>query len=474
MGLTFAEILAATGACTSAPADGYCQTVCTDSRKLVPGCLFVALVGPNHDGHQFVAEALQRGAAAALLQRLSAGVPPSRAFLVPDTLRALGDLASFTRQHSAARVIAITGSNGKTTTKEMIASVCRCASFPPARTAVLQTPANENNLIGVPLTLLRLTEHDAVAVIEMGMNALGEIARLTEIADPDVGVITNVGPAHLEGLGSVAGVAAAKGELFAGMRRDATIAVNAEDPWVSRLAGAFPGRLVKFGRGCEIEAGAVRDFGLDGIGFDLCVNGRRANVRLRMCGFHNVTNALAAAAVAHALGLDLDTIRAGLEAAQAPKMRMEVFRLANGVTVVNDGYNANPASVEAALRTSAHQVGRLLAVLGEMRELGAQSGALHQKIGKLAATSGAAVLIAVGSHAEDQAAGALEGGMATTAVRVCADPAAAAAAVIELWQSGDVVLLKGSRGADDEEAVRRCGSRMAEVARLLKEAGGVP
>jgi UDP-N-acetylmuramoyl-tripeptide--D-alanyl-D-alanine ligase len=473
MGWMFTEILAATGARTSGSVDGYCQTVCTDSRKLMPGCLFIALVGPNHDGHEFVAEALQCGAEAALVQRLPAGVPPSRAFVVPDSLRALGALAAFTRRRHAARVIAITGSNGKTTTKEMIASVCCRAPFPALRAGVLKTLANENNLIGVPLTLLRLSGEDAVAVIEMGMNASGEITRLTEIADPDVGVITNVGPAHLEGLGSVAGVAAAKGELFAGMRRDATIAVNAEDEWVSRLAGRFPGRQVKFGRGCEVEATAVRDFSLDGIAFDLCVNGCRANVRLRMCGLHNVTNALAAAAVAHALGLDLDTIRAGLAAAEAPQMRMEVVRLANGVAVVNDGYNANPASVEAALQTSARQAGRLLAVLGEMRELGAQSAALHRAVGKLAATCGAAVLIAVGSHAEDQAAGALEAGMDTTAVRVCADPAAAAAAVIDLWQPGDVVLLKGSRGADTEAAVRRCGSRMAEVARLLREAGGV-
>jgi UDP-N-acetylmuramoyl-tripeptide--D-alanyl-D-alanine ligase len=472
MGWTFTEILKSTGARTCGLVDGYCETVCTDSRKLLPGCLFVALVGPNHDGHEFVAEALKCGAEAALVQRLPEGVAPSRAFIVPDSMRALGDLAAFTRRHHTARLVAITGSNGKTTTKEMIASVCRCAPFPSPRAGVLKTLANENNLIGVPLTLLRLTGDDAVAVIEMGMNASGEIARLTEIADPDVGVITNVGPAHLEGLGSVAGVAAAKGELFAGMRRDATIAVNAEDEWVSRLARDFPGRQVEFGCGCEVEATAVRDFGLDGIAFDLSVNGRKANVRLRMCGLHNVTNALAAAAVAHALGLDLEAIRAGLAAVEAPKMRMEVFRLANGVTVVNDGYNANPASVEAALRTSAGQPGRLVAVLGEMRELGAQSTALHRAVGRLAATSGAAVLIAVGPHAEHQAVGAREGGMGPAAVHVCEDPAAAAAAVTALWQPGDVVLLKGSRGADTEEAVRRCGSRMAEVARLLKEAGG--
>jgi len=305
----------------------------------------------------------------------------------------------------------------------------------------------------------------------MGMNAPGEIARLTEIADPDVGVVTNVGAAHLEGLGSVAGVAAAKGELFAGMRRDATIVVNTEDEWVVRVAGAFGGRRVEFGPGCEVAATAVRDFGFDGLGFELEVAGRKATVRLRMCGRHNVSNALAAAATAHALGIDFETVCRGLAEAGAPGMRMEVTRLGNGVTVVNDGYNANPASMEAALRAAARQPGRLIAVLGEMRELGVQGPALHRAIGRLAAELGCAAVGAVGDGADEIAAGAHDGGIDAAQVLVRGDPATVAVAVIGLWQSGDVVLLKGSRGADTEEAVRRSGSRMAEVARLLQEAG---
>jgi len=472
MGWTLREIVEATGARASGPDGRFCEAVCTDSRRLTPGCLFVALHGPSHDGHDFVSAALQRGAAAALVERVPEDLAASQLLLVPDTLRALGDLAAFTRQRHAVRLIAVTGSNGKTTTKEMIASICCRGSFAPPRTEVLKTSANENNLIGVPLTLLRLAEDHALAVVEMGMNAPGEIARLTEIADPDVGLVTNVGPAHLEGLGSVAGVAAAKGELFAGMRHDAAIAVNCEDEWVVRIARAFPGRRVEFGRGREVEATAVRDFNLDGVAFELSVGGRTGSVRLRMCGLHNVSNALAAAAATHALGLDADVIRAGLADVEPPPMRMQLLRLANGVTVVNDGYNANPASMEAALHAAARQPGRLVAVLSEMRELGHQSAALHRAVGKVAATSGAAVLVAVGPRAEDLAAGAREAGMERSAVYVCGDPAGAAVVVTALWRAGDVVLLKGSRGPETEEAVRRRGSRMAEVARLLEEAGG--
>lgn len=472
MGWTLAEIAAVVGARSAELPDVYCETVCTDSRRLSPRCLFVALVGPKHDGHQFVAEALNGGAAAAVVERPLPGVAATCLLVVDDTLRALGDLAAYTRRRYPVRVVAITGSNGKTTTKEMIAGICRCASFPPPRTSVLSTLGNENNLVGVPLTLLRLSGEEAVAVIEMGMSARGEIARLTEIADPDVGVITNVGPAHLEGLGSVEGVAAAKGELFAGMRADGTIVINNEDEWVKRVAQAFSGRRVCFGRGCEVEATAVRDFGLDGIVFDLSVDGRKGSVRLRLCGAHNVSNALAAAAAAHALGLDVDTICRGLAAAEAPKMRMQVLRLANGVTLVNDGYNANPHSVEAALRASTRHASRLIAVLGEMRELGAESAALHRQIGKLARVYGVAALVAVGEHAEDQLEGARAAGMSPADVYLCEDYFAAAAVVTRLWRRGDVVLLKGSRGPDSEESVRRYGSRMAAIARLLEEAGG--
>jgi UDP-N-acetylmuramoyl-tripeptide--D-alanyl-D-alanine ligase len=471
---TIAEVVGATGARTNASPLLTFDGVTIDSRRVSPQCLFVALQGQHHDGHSFAHQALERGAAAVLVREIPSGVPKDRALVVPDPLRALGDLAAYTRRRSGLKVFAVTGSNGKTTTKEMVASICERADFPAPRSGLLKTAGNENNLIGLPLTLLRMTGEEAVAVLEMGMNAPGEIDRLTEIACPDIGVITNVGPAHLEGLGSVEGVARAKGELFARMRAEATIVVNMEDEWVPKLAAPFPGRRIEFGFGREVEAQAVRDFGLDGVAFDLHVVDRAETVRLRMPGLHNVSNALAAAAAAHGLGVAIDVIAAGLCAAKAPAMRMQVVRFANGTTVLNDGYNANPASMAAALQTLAAFGSHGIAVLGEMRELGRDSEKLHRQMGVLAARSGIRALVALGPTpaTSEMARGAREAGMEIGAIHVCAEPSEVAKIVTEIWRSGDVILLKGSRGADTEKAVQSSGSRMGEVVRLLEEAGG--
>jgi len=501
------EIVTATAAAGDAAevARMECETVCTDSRRAGPGSLFIALRGERHDAHAFLAEALRGGAAALLVERVPDDIDRRRALVVRDTLRGLGDLAAYTRVRWGGPVVAITGSNGKTTTKEMVAAICETAlregskdargrgfkqstrnkrlldlSHPRTLTpSLLKTHANENNLIGLPLTLLRLTGDEAVAVLEMGMNAPGEIARMTEIATPDVGLITNVGPAHLEGLGSVAGVAAAKGELVAGLRSDATFAFNRDDEWVVRVARDFRGRRIEFGNGGEVAASAIDDRGADGIAFTLQVGAVAERVVLRMPGRHNVQNALGAAAVAHALGIAPAAIAAGLAAADAPKMRLQVSRLANGVTVINDAYNANPASTMAAIDTLAHMPGRSIAVLGEMRELGAESAALHRQVGAHAAARGVHWLLVVGPQADDIAAGAHEWKKASSSaaaaaldVSICADAASAAALIMQRWQSGDTVLIKGSRGPDDEEGVRRYGARMAEVAARLEVAGG--
>lgn len=442
-------------------------SVCTDSRRLAHGCLFVALRGATFDGHAFAAAALAQGAAAVLVDHRPAGVDADRALVVPDTLRALGDLAAFTRRRWGGRVAAITGSNGKTTTKELLAAICEQAW--PGR--VLKTRGNENNLVGLPLTVFRLSGGEAAAVLEMGMNAFGEIARLTEIAAPDVGVITNVGPAHLEGVGSLDGVQRAKGELFAGMPAQGTIAVNMDDPRVVAAAAAFAGRRVEFGAGRAVRAEAIDDRGVDGVAFRLHVDAAAAAVRLRAAGRHNVANALGAAAAAHALGIDLAAIAAGLAAAEPPKMRMQVVRLGNGVTVINDAYNANPGSTMAALDAVGRLPGRAVAALGEMRELGAESAALHAAVGAHAVAAGVAWVLAVGPGAEPIAEGARRAGAA--AVDVCADAAAAAALLAARWQAGDTILVKGSRGGDAEPGVRRYGARMAEVvARLEAVAGG--
>ncbi len=440
--------------------------VCTDSRRVSDGCLFVALRGPNHDAHDYVAQAFAGGAAGALVERVPDGVDPARCFLVGDCLRALGDLAHWSREaNPQLRVVAITGSNGKTTTKEMVAAICELATG-GAADAVLKTAGNQNNLIGLPLTLLRMRGSESIAVLEMGMNQRGEIARLAEIARPDFGVITNVGAAHLEGLGSIEGVAAAKGELFAGMQDTTTIAVNADDARVVALAERFSGAKVTFGSGAEVRADGIADKGIDGIDLRLHIGDSSAALRLHFSGLHNVHNALAAAALGHAMGLPLSTIAAGLEAARPPAMRMQMIALANGVTLINDSYNANPESMIAGIRAAAASGARSWAVLGEMRELGDHSARLHREVGAEAARAGIDFLVAVGAQGDETAAGARDAG-GSCAIHECADASAAAELVRSQWRDGDVVLVKGSRGPDDDPAVRRYGSRMAEVVALL-------
>jgi len=463
MRLTVADIVAATGASLPAgctPLAAF-SGVGTDSRTLDPGELFVALRGEHFDGHEFVAAALAGGAEAALVDCVVPGVDGSRLLVVGDTLRALGDLAALMRRRSSMRVVAVTGSNGKTTTKEMIAAICEHACAP--RHKVLKTQGNLNNLIGLPLTLLRADGDEAVGVLELGMNQPGEIARLTEIARPDFAVVTNVGHAHLERLGSLAGVAEEKGELYAGLPNDAVIAVNQDDEWVVRIAARFRGRRVTFGRDGDVQAAAVRNFGVDGMGFDLVIDDERRPVRLPFVGVHNVANALAAAALAHAMGIGLDAIVAGLSRRSAAQMRMQVIRLANGVTVINDAYNANPESTEAALRAVQLLPGRSVAVLGDMWELGSGGRRAHREIGARVASLGFDELFVVGALADEIEAGALEVGMPAAHVHVLASNAAAAEAVRAAWRGGDVVLVKGSRGM-----------RMEEIVCALEDAGRSP
>jgi UDP-N-acetylmuramoyl-tripeptide--D-alanyl-D-alanine ligase len=457
-------------------------TVATDSRALAGGELFVALRGPRYDAHHFLAEAVAAGATGVVVER---GVDLDDQWdgvvilRVPDTLRALQDLAAARRRALAPCVLGITGSNGKTTTKEMLAAILIAAE---GAERVLKTSVNLNNLIGVPLTLLGLTGRERHAVVEMGMNAPGEIWRLAEIADPDVGVITNVGPAHLEGVGSLDGVAQAKGELFARMRASAVAVANADDPRVAALAETFAGRVVRFGAGAEVAATAVR-CAPDASTFHLRVNGTSAEVRLRIPGRHNVANALAAAAAAHAVGIGIDAIAAGLGAATAVGNRMRLLTLAGGVTILNDSYNANPASVAAALHSLAEAPARRrVAVLGDMLELGPDSAAHHRAIGRLAADLGVDALYLYGDHAAETARGATDapraaaegaaGGAPTlraagvapaeclpeAAVHVATTHDAIAAALVAELRAGDWVLVKGSRGQRMEEVVRLLGA----------------
>lgn len=456
-GWHLSDVLRATGGRTGT-LDGprRATAISTDTRTLAPGALFVALRGRNHDGHAFVAEAVRRGAVAAIVES-GAGACLNGGGItlieVPDTLRALGDLAAYHRQRHQLRVAAITGSNGKTTTKEMVASIMAKAL---GAGRVLATHGTENNLIGVPLTLLRACGRESVAVLELGMNARGEIWRLTEIADPDVGAVTCVGPAHLEGLGSIDGVARAKGELYERLRARATAVVNNEDERVREIARCFTGRTVRFGRGGDVGAEDVTLVGSGGIAFTLLADGERRSLRVPLPGAHNVMNALAATAIARALGASLDAVVAGLAALPRLPMRMQVTTLPGGVTLINDAYNANPASMCSALAMlKATAAGARIAVLGEMRELGAESGALHRQVGRAAAENGVGLLVVMGPEAEAVRAGALEGGMAPEAVLIVASHEEAASAVRCRLQAGAALLIKGSRGARMEEVLER-------------------
>ena len=451
------EVLAATGGELVRLGDRAAFAgVTTDSRRLARGELFVAIRGEAHDGHDFVGDAAERGAGAVVVERghverpLDCGV-----IVVRDTLTALGDLAAFHRRRYRPRIVAITGSNGKTTTKEMLAAILARA-LGPGR--VLRTTGTQNNLVGLPLTLLRMAGTEEAAILELGMNGPGEIWRLAQIAEPDVGVITCVAPAHLEGLGSIHGVAEAKAELYRRLRPSATAVVNADDPLVSASARAFPGRKVPFGTdgdGLAVGARGIVDRGLEGIEFRLAVERREVPVRLAVPGRHNVTNALAAAAAGHALGVRLEALQAGLEAFQPPGMRMEVTHLPTGVTVLNDAYNANPASMAAALRTLAASRGRRrAAVLGEMRELGAETLVAHRALGAAAAAARLDALFLLGAHADAVREGAEAAGFPADRITIATTHDDLGGRLATWCRAGDLVLLKGSRGAAMEEVLR--------------------
>ncbi|MGH7823376.1 MAG: UDP-N-acetylmuramoyl-tripeptide--D-alanyl-D-alanine ligase, partial [Candidatus Binatia bacterium] len=373
---------------------------------------------------------------------------------VGDGLRALGDLAAARRRDLPVRVVGVTGSNGKTTTKEMIAAVLAVGGA-----KIAKSPGTENNLVGLPRTLLGLGGDERYVVLEMGMNHPGEIWRLAEIARPDIGVITNVGPAHLEGLGSIANIAAAKQELALALGPAATLIVNGADPRLAPIAAGFSGKTITTG-----ESGAVRAVSTtataEGQRVEIEVDARRALVELRVGGRHNVDNALLAAATGFALGVSVEQIAEGLTAFAPLPMRLEALSLPNGARILNDAYNANPASVSAALRSlAAEPAVRRIAVLGEMWELGPDTGRYHREAGKEAAAAGVDLLIAVGRWAAETAAGAEEAGLAASGRRSAETPAEAGELLAAGLGRGDVVLVKGSRGARMEEVVRMLEGR---------------
>ncbi len=444
---TAAQVAEATGGrlVQGDPDSGLSQVV-TDSRQPAPGALFVALRGERFDGATFCAGAVDKGARAVLVEQIAweagrCGALGSTAVIaVPDCLRALGDLAGWHRRRFAARLVAVTGSNGKTSTKEMIAAVLGGAPD------VLFNRGNFNNLIGMPRALLGLTAQHRYAVMEMGMNAPGEIARLAELASPQIGVITNVHPVHLEGLGSIQAVAEAKGELLEAVPGDGAVVLNADDPYVLQQADQTRALRVTFGQSpaanVRLEQVEQRETGL---AFRLQLPDGPIEVELARLGMHNAINAAAAAAVGTIENLTPEQIAERLASAPAPPMRMEVVRVGEA-SLLADCYNANPRSVQAALGTLAQLPARgaRLAVLGDMLELGDAAESLHRQVGRQAAQAGLDGLCAFGPLSAVTAEAAREAGLAQVVHTEDIEEATA-------WARGKIgsgawLLLKGSRG----------------------------
>jgi UDP-N-acetylmuramoyl-tripeptide--D-alanyl-D-alanine ligase len=454
--LTLAEVLAGTGGTLTPPSTGELSLggVSIDSRTIRPGELFVAIQGPRFDGHDFVAAAARQGAAAALVHRDAEAPATLPRVRVEDTTRALGDLARHRRRQASAPVVALTGSVGKTTTKEMTAALLA------TRGPVLKTEGNLNNQWGLPLTLLALrTEHTA-AVLELGMSAPGEIRRLAAIAEPDVAVVTRVAPVHLEFFPSVDAIAGAKAEILEGLRPAGVAVLNADDPRVVPMGESWKGRVVWFGRGrrCDVSAEGWRGTAF-GMRFDLRVEGRRVDVALPLAGPHFVENFLAAAATAHVLGVSPEAMSAAAPDITAARHRGEVVRLALDVVLLDDSYNSSPEALEAAVVALGLAPGRRrVAVVGDMLELGAAGPELHRESGRRLAARVDAV-VGVGPLAREIVAGAREAGLAPEAVAHFDDAEAAAAAVDGLVRSGDAVLVKGSRGMGLETFVHALARR---------------
>ena len=429
--------------------------VTTDSRGMQGGELFVALRGEHFDGHHFAAAALQQGAAAVLVADTTA-VPTSSAMpgaviLVEDTLAALQDLARAHRRHFHGTVVAITGSNGKTTVKELAASVLR------QRYNIYKASGNLNNHIGVPLTLLGMELSPEVAVLEMGMNHLGEIRDLCAIAQPHIGVITNVALAHVGYVGSLDAIQQAKGELIESLDASGIAIVNADDPRTLALGRRAQGRVLTFGRASDatVRGHIATDRGLQGLECVVELDGAPWEVRLMLPGAHQLLNALAAATVGVALQVPAAAIVEGLQAYHGMYGRMAIRQGQDGTVLIDDTYNANPDSMQAALRFLAQvpAAGRRLAVLGDMLELGEEAPALHRDIGALVSQSGVAHVIALGPLAQHIATGARDAGMAAGAVHCVADRDEALAVVRRLQRPQDIILLKGSRGMAMEHLV---------------------
>jgi UDP-N-acetylmuramoyl-tripeptide--D-alanyl-D-alanine ligase len=429
-------------------ADVRFHSVSTDTRTIQPGDLFVALSGPNFDAHQFIGQAMERGAVAAMVSELQSAKLPQ--LQVKETRIGLGRLAALWRDRFEVPLVAITGSNGKTTVKELLASILA------VRGSVLATKGNLNNEIGLPLTLLQLQD-ERCAVIEMGANHPGEIGYLSQIARPDVALINNAGAAHLEGFGNLTGVAHAKGEILSGLKPSGIGVLNADDrffPLWRKLCGER--KMISFG--CTPKADVQSDLSQAEMrwteqGFQNHMQVRyrheRFEVQLSLAGRHNLMNALAAVAAALAMGCDIEQILLGLAGVQAVPGRLCLHHTMAGYRLIDDSYNANPDSVDAAIEVLRGATGIRYLVLGDLAELGDDAEALHATIGEQAKQAGLEHLYTLGELSRSAVQSFGDGGEAFTELDQLVDALHAAT------QRGDAVLVKGSRSAGMDRVVER-------------------
>jgi UDP-N-acetylmuramoyl-tripeptide--D-alanyl-D-alanine ligase len=457
---TVAEIASLAAGSLFGSGSGVVTAVSTDTRSIQPGQLFVALKGERFDAHDFLGTALAQGATAALVERVNPQLSQLPQIQVPDSLSGLQTLARNYRQKLRVPIVGITGSNGKTSTKEMVASVLG------ERFSVTKTIGNLNNHIGVPLSVLRFEHQHQVAVLEYGMNHSGEIAELVRIASPQHAIVTNVGVAHIEFLGTREGIAREKSILAESVKEEGTVVLNANDDFSDWIAARCRGHVVAVG----FEKGQIRALdikhGPDGEEFTVASQKETVRVHLPVLGEHMVLNALQAIGIGLAFGLSLPECAAGLAKTALPSGRLQVKAL-GGISIVNDAYNANPDSMIAALKAVANLPanGRRVAALGAMGELGPESLVSHERVGKAVAEHGFDVLIAVGERAYPIARSAVAAGL--TQSRTVKSNAEAADVLNTILEPGDLLLLKGSRSAAIDqiipllEAARESGERSA-------------
>lgn len=450
--VTREEALSSTGGKLLRPGPPTFSGVSTDSRTLTAGQLFVALRGERHDGHDFVRHAAERGAGGVMVSGPIARLPDGVCVIqVADTLRALGAMAESRLRSLSPLVVAITGSTGKTTTKEMTAEIL-AQSMP-----VLRTPESYNNEVGVPMAALEMNSHHRAAVFELAMRGAGEIAYLSRLLRPKVGVITNIGLSHLGRLGSHRAIAEAKAELLAEIAADGTAVLNADDESFGFLNEKSNSPVRSFGlsREAHVRAEEVTGDPVMGLNFLLIAPEGSIRVGLSLPGRHQVMNALAAAAAASAAGASLKDVAAGLASVKPAKHRLQLLEAPGGWKVLDDCYNASPASMREALDLLKEMPARSrLAVLGDMLELGPESAILHRQLGRIAAERGLDFLVAIGEFSSETAAGASEF-MAPRQVALAADIDEAASIIARHLSEGSVVLVKASRVLGLERLVER-------------------